>query len=74
MEQQTKPTFAGFISLVKLEFNMPLQYGKIDNKCLVRWGESGAQYEYKCDSSTSKAIAKAKAMKQAAAIESQKNK
>jgi hypothetical protein len=47
---------------------MPLQTGKKQGQCYIKWGDQGHEYFYICDSTRSYEYAKNKALAQAAAI------
>lgn len=47
---------------------MPLQVGKDEQSCFVRWGDQGHKYYYKCGNVMARKNAKNKAMAQAVAI------
>lgn len=47
---------------------MPLQTGKKQGKCYIKWGDQGHEYFYTCESDRSYEYAKKKALAQAVAI------
>ena len=51
---------------------MPLQRGKDNQGCWIRWGDAGKKYYYKCGDDRSREPAKNKALEQAIAIKASK--